>query len=443
MADNGAVTQHDRMLLAELGTVGLKAYSGIVSEEYVRDLTGLHGVRTFGRMANDDVVGALLFANEMLCRQAPWSVVPASEDQRARDHAALLEGMLFRDMSQSWTMFLSEALSCQIYGWSYHEIVWKRRLGESPPPGYVPDDLAWAWWAPSQYDDGLLGFRKFPLRAQETLLRWDMDAGGGIRGMVQQDPLARTLVTIPMSKALLFRIFAHKGNPEGRSLLRSAYESWYYKKHIRRIEGIGIERDLAGLFHARIPVQYMLADAAPGEKAIFDYIKKMGRSIHRDEQECLVTPLVYDDRNNELFKFELMSTGGARQFDTSAIIHRYDTRILQTVLANVLMIGLMQVGTQALAEELGALYTMGLTAILESIAEVINRHAIPRLWQLNALPRETMPSLRPGRIRQVDFEKFTAGILRLAQAGMILYPQDEAHIRAEIGFPAPVDVEPA
>ena len=40
---------------------------------------------------------------------------------------------------------------------------------------------------------------------------------------------------------------ARGDNPEGRSILRNAYFSWYFEKKIAEIEGIGIARDLAGL----------------------------------------------------------------------------------------------------------------------------------------------------------------------------------------------------
>jgi len=424
-------------LFAELGSVGLKRGGGVVAEEYVRDLTGIRGIRTYTQMGTDEILGGVLYANEVLLRQVPWSLLPASDLPDAQDAAGMVEGMLFDDMSQTFASMLSDALSCQLYGWAFHEMVWKRRLGPTPPPGYDALDPAWAWWAPSQFDDGLLGLRKLPIRAQETLMAWDFDDAGGVRAMIQQDPWGGTHgpVRIPMDKALLFRVFTYKGNPEGKSLVRSAYDAWYYKKHIRRIEGIGVERDLAGLFHARIPVDYMLADAGPAQQAIFEYIKQMGRSIHRDEQECLVTPLVYDDKGNELFKFELMSTGGSRQFNTTEIVERYDTRMLQSVLANILMVGLRRVGTQALAEELSDLYTLGLTTILDSITDVFNRYCIPRIWQLNAFPRETMPVLSHGRVMKVDFDKFTTGILRMAQAGVVWTPADEAYIRLETGFP--------
>ncbi|MGI6498023.1 MAG: hypothetical protein ACOX0U_04265 [Oscillospiraceae bacterium] len=45
---------------------------------------------------------------------------------------------------------------------------------------------------------------------------------------------------------MIFRTKSRKGSPEGRSILRNAYRSWYFKRRIQEIEGIGIERDLAG-----------------------------------------------------------------------------------------------------------------------------------------------------------------------------------------------------
>lgn len=50
------------------------------------------------------------------------------------------------------------------------------------------------------------------------------------------------------------------------------------------------------------------------------------RNIRRDETEGVVLPAGY--------KLELLSSGGTRQFDTNAIVNRYDTRIAMTVLAD-------------------------------------------------------------------------------------------------------------
>lgn len=430
---NGQATP-EALPFLELGTTGLKQYSGYVREEFLPQLSGLRGVRVYREMReNDATIGAVLFALEMLIRRIPWSVQPADQTPQAQEYAELVRGMLFEDMSQSWPMMLSEILSFLPYGWAYHEIVYKRRTGGQPLPGR---ELA-ADVAPSRYTDGLIGWRKWPIRAQETLLRWEF-APEGLRGMVQQDPVAARVVTVPIEKALLFRAFAYKGNPEGRSILRSAYRSWYMKTRIENIEGIGIERDLAGLPVGYIPAELFSGNLTAAQQLQMNAFKTIIRNIRRDEQEGVLWPLVYDDKGNKRYDLTLLSTGGSRQFDTSKVIDRYDTRILQSVLADVIMVGQGATGSYSLAETKSDLLTMAITGIVEAIVETVNRYAIPRLWTLNALEPALQPYLMHGQVRQVDFEKFTNGVKNLAQAGFVMTPDDEAHIRGEIGFPEQV-----
>jgi hypothetical protein len=60
----------------------------------------------------------------------------------------------------------------------------------------------------------------------------------------------------------LFRTTVHKGSPEGRSLLRSSYVDWVYKKNFATTEAIGIERHLAGY-----PVMWVPANVINGQDA--------------------------------------------------------------------------------------------------------------------------------------------------------------------------------
>lgn len=432
---NGAAVSSASLPFVELGTTGLKRASGYIYEEFLRELSGIRAVRVYQQMReNDPTIGAVLFALEMLIRRAAWSIQPADSSPQADESAALVRGMLFDDLSQSWPMLLSEILSFLPYGWAYHELVYKRREGQQPPLGREQDPT----WAPSRYADGLIGWRKLPLRSQDSLLRWEYASDGGLLGMTQLDTaLARTAMT-PIEKALLFRGFSFKDNPQGRSILRSAYRPWYNKTRIENIEGIGIERDLAGLPVGYIPAELFSSTLNAQQTAQLTAFKNVIRNIRRDEQEGVLWPLVYDDKGNKRYELALLSTGGSRQFDTSKVIDRYDTRILQSVLADVIMIGQGSTGSFSLAETKSDLFTTAITGFLDAIAETFNRYAIPRLWQLNALQPELQPFLAHGGVKQVDFEKFTSGVLRLAQAGMILTPQDEAHVRAEIGFPEQV-----
>lgn len=59
----------------EIGRVGQRRYGGIFYEEFLSELRGRKGAEVFTEMSNnDETIGAILFAIEMLVRQASWSV---------------------------------------------------------------------------------------------------------------------------------------------------------------------------------------------------------------------------------------------------------------------------------------------------------------------------------------------------------------------------------
>ena len=101
----------------------------------------------------------------------------------------------------------------------------------------------------------------------------------------------------------------------------------------------------------------------------------MVRGVRRDEREGLVLP--------GGFKMELLSTGGSRQFDTNAIIDRYDTRIAMTVLADFIFLGHQQNGSWALSSDKTELFAMACGAYLDIIAETFNSQGIPNLIDIN------------------------------------------------------------
>ena len=199
--------------MQELGVTGVKRVSGYIDEEYLPALRGRKAVKVYREMStNDSMVGALLFAIDKLVREVEWQVIPADQTEPNTKAKEFLESIM-DDMSHSWDDFIGEALSMLVYGWSWHEIVYKKRVGpwEKDPAKR------------SKHTDGLIGIRKLPIRAQETMLRWSFDETGGIRAMVQMAPPRYQTTVIPIEKSLLFRTSISKGNPEGQSLLRTAY----------------------------------------------------------------------------------------------------------------------------------------------------------------------------------------------------------------------------
>mgnify|MGYP000820976585 FL=1 len=389
----------------EIGRVGQRRYGGIFYEEFLSELRGRKGAEVFTEMSNnDETIGAILFAIEMLVRQASWSVEPGGSTAKDREAAEFVKSCM-DDMQQTWIDTISEILSFLTYGWSFHEIVYKRRMGRTK------DNRT-----SSKYDDGLIGWMKLPIRSQETLYQWEYDDQDNLIGMTQMPPPDFGLITIPMTKAMLFRTRSRKDNPEGRSILRTAYRSWYFKRRIQEIEGIGIERDLAGLPVITTPEGMDIWDKDDEDmNAIRAGLEAMVKNIRRDSTEGLVLPFGYT--------FELTSTGGSRQFDTNSIIARYDTKISQTVLADFIQLGHESVGSFALSSDKTNLFSMAICAFLDIICQTFNSQGIPALIDINGdhfAGVTDYPRLTHGDIEDVDLATVATFIKDMTSIGVII-----------------------
>lgn len=392
---------------AEIGSTGLNRFGGNVYEEFLPELRGSKARRVYKEMSmNDPVIGAIYFAAEQLCRRATWRVEKAGdkpEDARAAEFVEQCRN----DMSATWEDTIAEILSMLVYGWSFHEIVYKRRLGPNHRGHHK-----------SKYNDGKIGWRKLPGRSQDTLWEWKFDDDGGIQAMVQLAPTDNTHKVIPIEKGLLFRTKADRNNPEGRSMLRNAYRPWFFKKRIEEIEGIGIERDLAGLPVLIPPEDVDIWDTDnPDAVKLKNMAEKLVTNIRRDANEGVVLPFGWE--------LTLLSTGSRRQFDTNAIINRYDQRIAITVLADLVMLGADKVGSFALANVKKSMFAAALEAFLDSIAEVFNRYAIPRLIELNGFTGLTdYPRLAHSEVEAPDLDQLAKFITALSNAGAPLFPDE-------------------
>lgn len=386
----------------EYGRTGLYRFNtGWIYEEFLNELRGRKGIEVYKEMSeNDDVIGAILFATEMLMRQSEWSVQEASPSQIDLDAAEFVRSCM-DDMEETWSDFISEVLSFLTYGWSYHEIVYKRRMGNTKNPE-----------TKSKYTDGLIGWRKLPIRSQDTLWEWKYDDRDNLIGLVQSAPPTYEQIFIPIEKALHFKTKSRKGNPEGRSILRNSYRNWYFKRRIQEIEGIGIERDLAGLPVLEAPEGVDIwSDEYKEELAKAESIV---RSVRRDEREGIVL--------GNGWKFTLTSTGGRRQFDTNQIIERYDTRMAMTVLADFVLLGHQNVGSFALSSDKTELFGVAMGAFLDLICEAFNNQAIPRLIDINGDHFKGItdyPTLVHGDIEQQDLGQLGDFVSKMVGIGAI------------------------
>jgi hypothetical protein len=369
-------------------------------EEFLQELSGRRGVSVYREMAdNDSIFGAVMFAIQSLIRAVDWRV----EGDNDAD-VEFLEQCL-GDMRPNFSQSLIEILSMLVYGWSVHEVIYKVRSG---PTG---DALT-----SSQYSDGRLGWQGWPIRSQDSLFGWEWDARGQVVNMLQQAAPMYVLTAVPLNRCLHFTTSIHKNNPEGRSMLRSAYRSWWFRRNIQTLEAIGIERDLAGM-----PV----IERAEEYAALDDKFRQILRNVRQDEQSGVVMPLVYDDKGNKLIEFKLMSAGGAKQFDTTAVIERYSREIAMVMLADFVLIGHESTGSFALSSSKTEMFARAVKGILDTICVVINEEAIPRLFAVNGMSLENMPRMKYGDLESPDLAELGTYISQLAGAGCDMFPDPD------------------
>lgn len=378
----------------EYGRSGLRHWGGFVFEEWLQQLQyGRQAAEVYREMGDQDpIIGAILYSIQMLMRRVNWWCEPKGS-RGAKWFEEVMQDMMF-----SWEDTISEIMSFLQYGYSWHEMVFKVRDGRSPDR--VQN---------SKFTDGTIAFGKLPLRSQDSMWKWVFDDVGDIEGMIQNPPPDYLLRFIPRQKSLHFRTTIFKDNPEGRSILRNAYRSWWFIKNIQQIEAIGIERDLAGLPVLCPPEGVDIWDTEDTEMAgMLQMAKNVVSSIRRDEQEGVVLPFGW--------VLTLQASAGQRQFNTSEIISRYETRMATSVLADLVMMGQDKVGSYALSVTKKDLFSASLGAYLDIISSIFNTQAIPPLWELNGF-KDEMPRLCHSTVETIDLDTIGNFINRIGRAG--------------------------
>ena len=439
VATYGAPVFDDGMTFREYGQTGLRQYSGWVREEFLPQLQGRQAARVYREMQdNNATIGAMLFAITQTMRKIDWRVRAADQTPEALAAAQFADTLRF-DMSHTWEDFIAEALSMLTYGFAPFEIVYKRRLGAQPDRGEQGDDAP----ASSQFDDGRIGIRKLAIRGQDTVIRWFFGPNGEVLGLTQQ-PFTGTINNIPIEKLLLFRPAAHKNNPEGRSVLRNCYRSWYFLKRFEEEEAIFYER-MSGVPVMWVPQELMDAAAAGDANAIAQVTayKRMVTNTKIGEQMGLLLPsntwpnAMGAQGGTRMYEFQLVTPQGRAQVDSDKVITRHRLDMLMTVLGDFITLGHASHGTQSLAESKIDMFFQAIEGWVNSIAAVVNRYLLPRVWALNGLDPTLTPEFEPDLAQRIDIQALGDFVVKLAQSGMQMFPDPdlENYLRAAAGMP--------
>lgn len=413
--------------IAPMGATGLEHHVGFVNDEKLLKLKGRRAMKEFREMYDNDAVvgGVVRLATEMVA-QTEYDVEAAGADPANDLKAQMICKTSLGDMQSTWQECIDEIMLMGVFGHSYMEMWFKKRLGDSELVEFN-----------SRYGDGLYGLGNIALRAQESLDRWSIGDDGRILGMWQRPAPSYNLRYIDINRALLFRTNAAKNNPEGRSWLRPGWRSWYLLKRMQELEGIGIERNVAGYPDFQAPLDYFLDGATDEQKAVLAELRKASERIRQDKLTGLLRPAEKNSEGKDTgFAFKLIqgTTTAAGLFDT--IIKRYESRLAISMLGEIVLIGQDGVGSLALSKTKKSMLAGALGAILRRVEDVFNRHCFPRLVRANGLPGACAPRLKFEDVESADEAAFAAAVAQLIGAGALTPDESvERYIRDYLNLP--------
>ena len=350
-----------------------------------------------------------MYATEQVLRDVDLKVMPANDSAEAKEEAEFVKSVL-DDMDHTLDDHIAESLSNLSYGFAWFEVIYKRRSG----PTERSDKKR------SKYTDGRMGVRKIAIRAPWTISRFDVDQQtGDVKGIYQDGSGYNNSNYIPTRKSLYYRTTTINGDPAGRSILRNAYTSYEYVNNLQSIEAIAVERELAGIPVARIPAEYLSGDATAAQSGFVNNLQSILRDVKFNEQGYIILPSdTYPDKdgaptNQKLVDVELMSSSGSRNIDIDPIVRRYQHDIARSVLSEFLMLGGGNTGSYALSKSKTDLFLRALESYIQAIVDVLNKQLVERLWELNGLNYDMMPTIVAGDVAPHDLREIAAFLRNL------------------------------
>ncbi len=443
-ADSGTVIP--RLSLGETGFVGLRTTNGAIIEEANKVFRYPMFLKVVNEMRTDPTVAAALNVYRMMMTRVKWTVAPPAGASETDKERAEFAQSCMDDMEGSWKQFISEVITYLDYGFSVQEKVFRRRLTRNG----------------SKHNDGLVGLRKIAPRSQDTIRHWNFTDDGrelvsisqsllhiesGARYMANTDQ-KNGMIEIPRSKFMLFSVDSVKGNPEGKSLLKSVYLPYKQLTMLKEQLLLGIAKDLAAVPIVFLPPELMDADAAPEKKAAYQAYQTLVNNVAAGTQRGIVMPMMYDpETKGQMFDFKLLEAKGSSKFDIPLIIRQFQNDILVALSCDVISNGPDQQGTFSIKDTKTNLCAMAVEHRLNEVRDVLNNDLLVQLYALNGWEQTNMPTFEYGDIADIDSEAFSKLIQRVASVGLIEIDRPILNkVRNVIGVPElpadePVDKE--
>ena len=350
----------------------------------------------------DPQIQAILLACKMPILTCQWhvSAPPKKPTALEKEIAQFCQDNLF-GMTMPWAEVLSQMLTYLDYGF------------------YVGEKVYY-------YDKKTkkLRLKKIAQRLQSTIWKWNVEDDGGIISVTQQtqgtDGMTETN-EMGIDRLVVLTFQKEAANWEGQSILRSAYGSYYMKDKLIRIDAMAHERHGMGIPKIKVPASATGAD--------YKTCRGILENLRSHEKGYVLEPEGFDFSMVE-FKTNMR--------DPLPSINYHDQRIAGAVLGNFLSLGAAQSGSRALGDTQGGFFLAALQAYTTYICDIVNRHIIRQLVDINYGPQERYPELRATPTGGQDIEKMAKALMMMTQNDLLYIDKTVVEqLHRFLGLPQP------
>lgn len=411
-ADDNTTTP--RIRLSEVGFAALKTTGGKMREEANMAFRYPQMLKVVAEMKYSPPVSIGLGAINTLMNRAEVYVEPLRDETEVEKSRREYLNSVLHDMDTSWQATMQSISTYKEYGHQISEIVMRRRLIKNG----------------SRFNDGLVGLKGLKNRPQNSIAKWNFDETGRELVSVSQsianvENSYRFLnladenghIVIPRDKFILFRCDPADDNPEGVSILRSAYLAYKQLSLISDQLMTGISKDIAGIPFAQLPPKYMNPDASAEDKAVFTATKSLIDQVAAGTQNGIIFPAIRDDQGNEMFSFSLLEQKTGKAYDLPEIIRLLQTNILSVLSCDSITMGAEKGGSLSLQDGSTNLLALQVAYRLSEISNTLNQELVPLLWKMNGWSTERLPKIKFKDVSSVSLEEFSKYIQRIMSVG--------------------------
>lgn len=418
-ADNSAIAADEgvslpRIKLGETGFAALKTSSGRIFEEANSAFRYPNMLRVVSEMKYSPPVSIALGAINTLMNRAEAYVEPVQGETTSEKKRREYLTSVLHDMDSSWQSTMQSISTYKEYGHQVSEMVFRRRLTRNG----------------SRHNDGLVGLAGLKNRPQSTIARWNFDESGRNLVSISQNISnvennhrfqhlldENGLIEIPREKFILFRADPVDDNPEGVSVLRSAYLAYKQLTLLTDSMMVGVSKDISGIPYAQLPPEYMSPEASIEDKAVFQATQNIINSVADGTQKGIIFPKMIDpDTKADLFSFSLLEQKSGKAYNLPEIIKMLQANILSVLSCDSITMG-ENGGSLSLQDSGTNLLALQVAYRLSEVSNTLNQELVPLLWKMNGWNTDRLPKIKFKDVSSVSLEEFSKYIQRVMSVG--------------------------